>query len=244
MPKVLSADELIHNTADLTVFMKASKIEKGWSTPEKKQAGEAPDRLYIEGFASTNDLDTVGDIVHPSAFADTLPQFMEFPNFFFAHKFDSPIGLIERAEIVDDRGLWVRGAVFLDTTLGKDVGTFVEGGALRGLSIQFAIPEGGIHFDEKLEAYHITRLDLYEISIVTLPANRSATFEIAKQIKSWASSQTKYKLGRKPKDAEGTPREIVYDDPILLQELIVAGLGVSAAVSKMRGVLEDALSDG
>ncbi len=87
----------------------------------------------------------------------------------WAHNPDQPIG--KWTDIIEDeRGLFLKGALNLASSRGKDAWAHVEAGDVDGLSIGYreikATPDG---IYRRLEA-----LDLLEVSIVTFPANRSA----------------------------------------------------------------------
>jgi hypothetical protein len=179
----------------------------------------------VEGYASTKALDEVGDIVLPTAFDATLDAFMEFPNFFAYHDWSRPIGQIAKADR-DDEGLWVRGEVYTDTTDGRDIWNLVKRRALRAFSIGFMIPEGGIDTNENTGVSTITALELLEISVVALPAQREATFDVAKQLKSWAAHSGR-QIGRKRdvKELAGTGHAGLNDE---LQGLVDVLLVASA----------------
>ena len=147
-----------------------------------KDAGEKG-AWTIEGYASTKDLDEVGDIVEPGAFRKALGAFMEFPNLLAFHDFRQPVGKITQADITED-GLWVKAEV---SKSEPGVWTKIQEGILKAFSIGFMIDhadsldsKGGLRIDD---------LTLLEISVVPLPANRHATFDVAKQVKEWSKSR-------------------------------------------------------
>src|SRR3989304_1518177 len=82
-------------------------ITKSYESPQNGQ--EEGDRI-IEGFVTTNDLDTSGDIVTEEAIDKAIPLFLERPIVLFNHKPDIPIGTIleARKEKTKDGkvGLW------------------------------------------------------------------------------------------------------------------------------------------
>jgi len=134
--------------------------------------------LTISGYASTRDVDSTNDIVEPTAFANSLPKYLDHPILLFGHDWYSmPIGKVTRAKI-DKKGLWIDAAI-ADTTQGRDIKTLVDFGILKSFSIGFWPTD--IKSPEKDgDPRVIEGLDLAEISVVNVPANRQALFEAAK----------------------------------------------------------------
>ncbi|MBI5118826.1 HK97 family phage prohead protease [Candidatus Poribacteria bacterium] len=137
-----------------------------------KLVGTDPARRNIEGYASTRDLDLTGEVVEPGAFAESLKDFMANPVVTYMHDWSDPIGKVVDAR-TDDVGLFIRAEI--SETAGK-VWKLIEEGVLRAFSIGYEVVE------EKLVdgANHILKLRLYEVAIVSIPANRRALFSVAK----------------------------------------------------------------
>jgi hypothetical protein len=70
------------------------------------------------------------------------------------------------------KGLRLKGRI-LPTQAGNDAYTLAKAGALTGLSIGFSTKKYEI--DEKKKVRKLTELELYEVSLVTFPANEKAT---------------------------------------------------------------------
>lgn len=128
--------------------------------------------LAIAGYASTNDVDAYNEIVEPTAFAETMPQYMKHPILLFGHDwYSKPVGKIVRWTI-DEKGLWVE-AEIADTEAGRDVATLIEFGILKAFSIGFNV----LSKEDPLETNDpsiIKKLRLWEISVVNVPANAEA----------------------------------------------------------------------
>ncbi|HUH22275.1 MAG TPA: HK97 family phage prohead protease, partial [Gaiellaceae bacterium] len=169
---------------------------------------KVPGTRRIEGMASTPDVDRDNDSISPMAFAETMPSFMaKNPMMLFNHHADMFIG-----KIVDFRmtreGLWVAGEILKGTQCADDCWTGIQQDVLRTLSVQFTIldreiiqpkaprspdmpgmgdpnapmddlPPGMSDMPVRL----ITKAELYEISVVTIPCNREAVFSVAKSLK-------------------------------------------------------------
>ncbi|MEH0198489.1 HK97 family phage prohead protease [Caulobacter sp. CCNWLY153] len=119
--------------------------------------------LHIEGYASlfwTRDLND--DVTAAGAFKQSL----EAGPIRMLHQHDEaePVGVWDEAS-EDARGLFVRGRIIAATPRGRLVATLVEAGALDGLSIGFRQVKA--RTDGRLRV--LSRVDLWEVSIVTFP---------------------------------------------------------------------------
>ena len=130
---------------------------------------------YFTGYASTYDMDSMGDTILPGAFKRTLNSW-KMKNrpipVLWQHKADEPIGAtIEAFE--DERGLRVRGRLLLGMQKAREAFEAAKAGVLGGLSIGFSIPrDGAVRMEDGTR--EIKELKLYEYSFVTFPANESA----------------------------------------------------------------------
>lgn len=133
----------------------------------------------IKGWASTRDLDSQGEIVLPTAFSDTLEQFMKNPLIFFMHNWMNtyPIGKVLKAEVVHDVGLWIEVKVSKATDIANEVWSLILEGLLRAFSIGFSDAQR----EEREGITYIHKLKLWEVSVVSLPANPQALFSQARE---------------------------------------------------------------
>lgn len=129
----------------------------------------------FDGAASVyNVIDLHGDVIAPGAFDDTLSKTGPDRVLLWQHYIDSPIGM---ASFVDS-------APSLDTTgtpngevkQAQEAMALVRQGAIKGLSIGFNIT--GEEWDGGIRT--ITGVDLWEVSVVTFPANPLANITSAK----------------------------------------------------------------
>jgi len=153
-------------------------------------------RLFFEGMANTINPDRVKEIVKPSAFRKSLKNFLKFnPATFYNHDWSLSVGGITDAKITD-KGLWVRGYVQpaqddegreLFGELGEFI-RFVRGqvkrGQIRTLSIGFRLLDSKpVKFKDpmtgkEVDGREVTNLELLEISLVTVPANRESAIQV------------------------------------------------------------------
>ena len=145
----------------------------------------------IEGWASTygGDADHHGDVVAEGAFKASLARRKaagDLPVMLWSHDLDVPVGRwTDFAE--DPKGLHVRGAINLKTTRGRDAFEHVRAGDATGLSIGYRIPEGGRSYAGQ-GAFVLSEVDLFEVSIVALPANPNARITGLKSLGSKAEA--------------------------------------------------------
>lgn len=128
----------------------------------------------LEGYGSVfGNVDSYGDIVAKGAFSDSLKAHSEkgtAPAMLWQHNPDWPIG--KWTEIrEDDRGLYLKGE-FADTQQGRDTRALARMGAITGMSIGFMTK--GADMDRESGVRTIKQADLWEVSLVTFPANDAA----------------------------------------------------------------------
>jgi HK97 family phage prohead protease len=163
----------------------------------------------VRGYASTPTQDRHSDVVEPDAFRKTIGgNFAKNPIVLFQHKTDRPIGTVKQMNI-DPQGLNVEILV-----VDKEIEPKIQAGILKTLSIGYNptkvefrdrdgelidpnTPEGKerIWFEKGVKRI-IKELELFEVSVVTIPANPDATFapklfSLAKSVKNFFALQKK-----------------------------------------------------
>lgn len=149
-----------------------NKNHKAYSLLEVKLLND--EKREISGIATTPEPDRVGDIVEPMGvkFKNPIPLLWQ-------HRHDSPVGTV-KFDKPTKNGITFTAKLANITTDGplKDVVDMawqaVKAELVRGVSIGFRALEysyldgGGIRFSES---------EVYELSLVTIPANASATIQ-------------------------------------------------------------------
>jgi HK97 family phage prohead protease len=158
---------------------------------EKTEKG-ASEEFIIEGFASTGEVDRDGDIVSPDSFGKALDGFMENPILCYMHDWTDPIGAITYARIVSagqelsvgkrrmaapTGGLFVRASI---SGSASKIRQLISEGVLKAFSIGFMIKDA--RYDEVTDVRVITDIELYEISVVSIPSNRRSLFSVSKAL--------------------------------------------------------------
>lgn len=121
--------------------------------------------------------DSYGDVVEKGAFVGSLEAWAtkgRLPALLWQHDQHEPIGVYTKM-VEDDHGLYVEGRLLVDDDpLAKRAYAHLKAGSVSGLSIGFSIPKGGGEWDSKSETYRLKQVELWEVSLVTFPANESA----------------------------------------------------------------------
>lgn len=151
-------------------------------------------------------VDSTGDIIAPGAFAADLDEWIA-GGFLggLNHNWDQPIGRPASARETP-KGLEFESAELIDTAHANDVLAMVRGGVVRKMSIGFSVAPGGQKWlegedeckeywaangynptDRDLERCRggvrlLTRIKLYEVSPVTVPANDLASIQGLKAV--------------------------------------------------------------
>jgi hypothetical protein len=145
------------------------ELERKQVVFDEIKASEDGEGRTIEGYGSIyGNVDSYGDIVLAGAFTKTLKRGR--PKMLWQHNSEQPIGVWNEIE-ERDTGLWLKGTI-LPTVLGNDVYTLAKAGALDGLSIGYRTKKH--EFDTEKEIRKLIELELFEVSLVTFPANPKA----------------------------------------------------------------------
>lgn len=126
-------------------------------------------------------MDSYRDIVMPGAFADSLGKWKakdRLPPMLWQHRSGEPIGrFVKMAE--DGKGLLVEGELLInDIARAKEAYALMKAKVVSGMSIGFETI--GEEIDKVARARKLTKIDLWEGSIVTFPANEDAQIESIK----------------------------------------------------------------
>lgn len=155
--------------------MSAPYVTKDLSVKfEIKADHEDDDFVFIKGIASSfGNTDRTGDIIEPGAFKKTIKLMKSGERkvaFLNQHRMDQPIGVVDTLKEV---GLTMvfEGRLARENSIVKDMLPLLKMGALHSVSIGFNIVESEMDEDG---IRTIKEVDLWELSIVTIPANEKA----------------------------------------------------------------------
>lgn len=129
----------------------------------------------VEGYGSVFGVrDNYDDVIAKGAFIQSLKDHKAagtMPAMLWQHDADKPIGVWTEM-VEDEKGLRIKGQLAMETVKGKEAHALLKMGALNGLSIGFMSKEWA--YDRETEVRTLTAIDLWEVSLVTFPANEKA----------------------------------------------------------------------
>ena len=159
--------------------------------------------VNIKGYASTNDTDRAGDVINKEAWEKGgLDNFSNNPIILFNHDYNKPIGRATSLE-TDEKGLKI--TANLSKSAG-DVTNLVKEGILRAFSVGFRVKDAD--YMESGDGYLIKDAELFEVSVVSVPANQAATFSVAKSFDTqseydeWKKQFVKPTEAKQPQDTD------------------------------------------
>ena len=132
--------------------------------------------LRLTGYASVfNTLDHHNDIIAKDAFSESITRHEQGyrVKLLWQHDQTKPIGVINKLS-QDSTGLFVEASINNTITQGREVISLIKQKAIDSFSIGFNIEESTL--DSKGQRV-ILKANLWEVSIVTFPANQQARIE-------------------------------------------------------------------
>lgn len=152
----------------------------------------------IEGYASVFGVrDSYDDVIAPGAFAATIAAHKAagtMPAMLWQHDSDKPCGVWTDL-VEDNKGLRIKGKLALATSKGAEAHELIKMSAINGLSIGFIAKTWS--YDRDTDVRTLSEIDLWEVSLVTFPANGQARITNVKSADELAT----------PKDAERALRD-------------------------------------
>lgn len=162
------------------------------------QIKAAGDDGTVEGYGSVFGVrDNYDDVIAKGAFIQSLKDHKAagtMPAMLWQHDEDKPIGIWTEM-VEDEKGLRIKGQLAMETVKGKEAHALLKMGAINGLSIGFMSKQWA--YDRETEVRTLTEIDLWEVSLVTFPANEKARVTNVKSADEMAT----------PKDAEKALRD-------------------------------------
>ena len=135
--------------------------------------------VMIRGMASTAEFDRAGDSISADAWTKGgLNNFEKNPIILFNHDYSRPIGRAKKVTATND-------GLHLEAKISKsagDVAELVKDGVLGAFSVGFRVKDAD--YLEETDGLKIKDAELFEVSVVSVPCNQSATFSLAKSFDS------------------------------------------------------------
>ncbi len=152
----------------------------------------------VEGYGSVFGVrDNYDDVIAKGAFIQSLKDHKAagtMPAMLWQHDADKPIGIWTEM-VEDEKGLRIKGQLAMETVKGKEAHALLKMGAINGLSFGFMSMQWA--YDRETEVRTLTEIDLWDVSLVTFPANEKARVTNVKSASELAT----------PKDAERILRD-------------------------------------
>ena len=145
----------------------------------------------ISGYFSTYDRepDSYGDVIAPGAFTDTIKAREESGHPFplcWNHDLDQIIGKVDTIEDTEKGPLMT--ASFFNTPLAQEKRELVKSGVVYQFSFAYDVLDADkVTLEDGTKANELRKLDLFEVSIVPIPANQNA---VMTEIKSEVATAT------------------------------------------------------
>lgn len=124
------------------------------------------------GYASVFGIvDSQNDVIGWGAFANSLSKRAGDVKLLWQHRASEPIGVFDIIR-EDSHGLYVEGRLLLDLQRGREAYSLLKNNAIKGMSIGYSVVKADYNSANNIRL--ITEVDLWEISLVTFPANEAA----------------------------------------------------------------------
>jgi HK97 family phage prohead protease len=145
-----------------------------------KTHAEDDGSVMIRGMASTADFDRAGDSISAEAWQKGgLKNFEKNPIILFNHDYDKPIG---RATGLKSGPNGLELECKISKAAPANVAQLVKDGVLGAFSVGFRVKDAD--YIKETDGLMIKDAELFEVSVVSVPCNQSATFSLAKSFDS------------------------------------------------------------
>ena len=133
------------------------------------------DVLTIKGYANTVSKDRSGDVIVAEAWTKGgMDDYLKNPIILAFHDYSRPVGTTVDYNVTD-KGLEIVAEI---SKAAGEVYNLIKDGVLKTFSVGFSIKDAD--YEKEDDTFYIKDLSLYEISVVSVPANQDSTFSLAK----------------------------------------------------------------
>jgi HK97 family phage prohead protease/HK97 family phage major capsid protein len=143
------------------------------------------DSLTIKGYANTVSKDRSGDVIVKEAWEKGgMDDYLKNPIVLAFHDYSRPVGTTVDYNVTD-KGLEIVAEI---SKAAGEVYNLIKDGVLKTFSVGFNLKEAD--YDREDDTFYIKDLELYEISVVSVPANQDSVFSLEKSFKNEEEYQT------------------------------------------------------
>lgn len=155
------------------------------TAPQAVAVKAREDGGMVAGYAATFDRirDSYGDVIKKGAFAESLERWKELNGrgvyipLLYGHQMNDPrynIGKVTLAR-EDEKGLYIEAEIDPESDTAQYVRRLVAEGRLYQFSFAFDVLDAGeVELEDGSTAYELRKLELFEVSLVQIPANPRA----------------------------------------------------------------------
>lgn len=154
------------------------------------------DQMIIEGIASTPSLDRDGDVIDPlgAEYASEIPLLWQ-------HSHGAPVGIARLGAATAEGIPFTAELANLDEEgelkrVISKAWQAVKSGLVRGVSIGFRVLDDMIEYAPEVGGWLFKSIEIYELSLVTIPANQDATIDVIKAHAESGASVAKFSKGK------------------------------------------------
>ena len=160
-------------------------MREAFCVPLEVKFADGAEPGSFEGYGAVfGNVDAYGDVIQKGAFKETLrdwgktkklpPMLVQHGGWMMTDMDALPVGKWESMS-EDDTGLHVKGRLInLDTERGKTIYGNMKEGTLDGMSIGYRAKEFSLGTKPDEPRRTLKKIDLFEVSVVTFPANGKA----------------------------------------------------------------------
>lgn len=171
--------------------------------------------IFIEGYASTINVDRVGDLIPTAVWEKGLQNYLKNPVILAFHDHERPVGRMVDHKINTD-GLWIKARI---SPSDEEIYDKVDDEVITAFSVSFRVLDA--EYNSALEVFIVKELELLEISVVSVPANHNTLFSLSKSFATENEYQS-YKLQfvKDSKSAKGLEATVVDTESIINKDEI------------------------
>lgn len=214
---------------------KVLELSFPFTIEEKGTSSEENQPLKITGYANTTTKDRMGDVIVSEAWTKGgLDNYQKNPIVLAFHNHSKPIGRATSLS-VDSNGLKISAEI---SNSASEVYNLIKEGILKAFSVGFRVKEAD--YDTTTDIFVIKDVELYEVSVVSVPANQDSLFEVSKCFNNLAEFAEFKKSFGKDLNASETKEKFIMDKEVLDQfSQQISDAAAKAAAAAVGKIEED-----